>query len=45
MDWGVVAVFSCAKSCEKGVREWVVVQPPVGEEDKKGNKGKGGKGR
>lgn len=33
MDWGVVAVYSCAGSCQKGTREWAVVQPPVGEEE------------
>lgn len=33
MDWGVVAVYSCAASCAKGTKEWAVVQPPVGEEN------------
>lgn len=32
MDWGVVAVYSCADTCVAGTREWAVVQPPVGEE-------------
>jgi hypothetical protein len=33
MDWGVVAVYSCAASCARGTQEWVAVQPPVGEEE------------
>ncbi|CAM9527729.1 unnamed protein product [Hapterophycus canaliculatus] len=29
MDWGVVAVWSCPRSCENSYEECVVVQLPV----------------
>ena len=29
MDWGVVAVYSCAESCDASFEEFVVVQSPV----------------
>lgn len=38
MDWGVVAVYSCAASCQQGTTEWVAVQPPVGEEEEEKGK-------